>query len=247
MSPRRLIGSNLGVELIPLGNRMMLFGRVMRVLLMRGRKARQVLVYVLAISLLVAAMTNRVCINTIHLQEKAFLPCDLEGPAFQFSMPENADLVPGTGAVNLSLDLAVRVSDPDGVDTVIGGYKNRSESTWRNVTLHHGPDAYWPDEYIGHAINFTLDEHGWVTWDIRFYANDSLGNWNASDITFFSIARSGLPPSTSFINGQDSVDWLQPGLMVIGIVVIFVISYLAVRRRWMTPSSRALSDSALSP
>jgi hypothetical protein len=118
---------------------------------------------------------------------------------------------------------------------VIGGYKNRSESTWRNVTLHHDSDAYW----LGHATNYTLDEHGWVIWDIRFYANDSLGNWNASDITFFSVARSVLPPNTSFINGLDGVDWLQPGLMVLGVVVISIISYLAVRRRWMTPSSRA--------
>jgi len=226
---------------------MMLFGRVMRVLLMRGHKARQALICVLVISLLVAATTNCTCINTIHLQEKVFLPCDLEGPVFQFVMPENADLVPSTGAVNLSLDLAVRVSDSDGVDTVIGGYKNRSESIWRNVTLHHDPDAYWPDQYLGHATNFTLDERGGVIWDIRFYANDSLGNWNVSDITFFSIARSGLPPGTSFINGQDGVDWLQPGLMAMGVVVILVIIYLAVRRRWMTPSSRALSDSALSP
>jgi len=206
---------------------------------MRGHKARQALICVLAISLLATTMTNRACINTIHLQEKAFLLGDLEGPVFQFEMPEFADLVPGTGAVNLSLNLAVSVSDPDGVDTVIGGYKNRSESTWRNVTLHHDPDAYWPDLYLGHATNYTLDEHGWVIWDIRFYANDSLGNWNASDITFFSVARSGLPPSTSFINGLDGVDWLQPGLMVLGVVVIIVISYLAVRRRWMTPSSRA--------
>ena len=227
---------------------MMLFGRIMRVLLMCRHKTRPALICVLAILLLVASMTNRACTNTIHLQEKAFLPCDLEGPVFQFVMPEFADLIPGTGAVNLSLNLAVRVSDPDGVDTVIGGYKNRSESTWRNVTLHHDPDAYWPDQYLGHAIDFTLDdEHSAVIWDIRFYANDSLGNWNASDITFASIWRGNLPPSTSFINGQDGVLWLQLGLMVMGVVVISVIIYLAVRQRWMTPSSRALSDSALSP
>ncbi len=221
----------------------MLFGRVMRVLLMRGHKARQALICVLVISLLVAVMTNRACINAIHLQEKAFLPSDLEGPAFQFAMPEFADLVPSTGVMNLSLNLAVRVSDPDGVDTVIGGYKNSSESTWRNVTLHHDSDAYW----LGHATNYTLDEYGWVIWDIRFYANDSLGNWNASAITFFSVARSGLPANTTVINEQDGVDWLRPSLMVMGVVVIMVISYLAVRRRWMTPSSRAVSDSALSP
>ena len=118
---------------------MMLFGRVMRVLLMRGNNARQALICVLTILLPVAAMTNRACINTLHLQEKAFLLGDLEGPVFQFEMPEFADLVPGTGAVNLSLNLAVSVSDPDGVDTVIGSYKNRSESTWRNVTLRNDP------------------------------------------------------------------------------------------------------------
>ncbi len=210
----------------------------MRVLLMRGHKARQALICVLVISLLIPAMTNRACIDAIHLQEKAFLPCDLEGPAFQFAMPEFADLVPGTGVVNLSLNLAVSVSDPDGVDTVIGSYKNRSKSTWRNVTLRNDPDAYYHDLYIGHAINYTLDVHGGVIWDIRFYANDSLGNWNASDITFFSIWRSGLPLNTTVISEQDGVDWLRPSLMVMGVVVIMVISYLAVRRRWMTPSSR---------
>ena len=85
----------------------------------------------------------------------------------------------------------------------------------------------------------TLDEHGWVIWEIRFYANGALGNWNTSAITFFSVARSGLPANTTVINEQDGVDWLRPSLMVMGVVVIMVISYLAVRRRWMTPSSRA--------
>ncbi|MCW3988331.1 MAG: hypothetical protein NWE87_08475 [Candidatus Bathyarchaeota archaeon] len=47
-----------------------------------------------------------------------------------------------------------------------------------------------------------------------------------------------MPANTTVINGQNGVDWLRPSLMVMGVVAIMVISYLVVRRRWMTPSSR---------
>jgi hypothetical protein len=118
-----------------------------------------------------------------------------EGPTFTFEMPNFADLTPGTGPVNLSLTLAVTVTDPDGVDTVLGSYSNRSESIWRNVTLHHDLTSVTSDFYKGHACNFTLDdEHSGVIWDIKFYANDTLGHWNVSETTFLSVWRPNLPP-----------------------------------------------------
>lgn len=157
---------------------------------------------------------------------------DFEGPTFTFEMPNFADLVPSTGSVNLSLDLAVTVTDPDGVDTVIGSYSNRSESIWKNVTLHQDWTSDTSDYYKGHACDFTIDEkHNGVIWDIKFYANDTLGNWNVSETTFLSVWRPNLPPPSEVV--------YQENLRVFQIMLIFTIIAISLFTTWVVFQKKA--------
>ena len=151
---------------------------------------------------------------------------DSEGPTFTFTMPNFADLIPSKEPISLSLELAVRVTDPDGVDTVIGSYSNRSESLWQNITLHQDWASGKSDYYKGHACDFTLDEtHNGVIWDIKFYANDTLGNWNVSETTFLSVWRPNLPPPSEIAH--------QEYLWAFQIMLIFAIFAIAFITTWV--------------
>jgi hypothetical protein len=157
--------------------------------------------------------------------KRVHTPTESEGPTFTFEMPNFADLIPGTEPVNLSLNLAVTVTDPDGVDTVIGSYSNRSDPIWRNVTLHQDLISGTSGYYIGHACNFTLDdEHSGVIWDIKFYANDTLGHWNVSETTFLSFWRPNLPPPSETAH--------QENLQIFRVILIFAIFVIGAVTTW---------------
>lgn len=125
--------------------------------------------------------------------------CQTSGPSFDLtSMPGFADLVPGSEPVTLTLELRVRVTDPDGVSVVIGSYKNESSSEWTNVTMLEDLSLGNPDDYVAKPLNYTMVGTNWVViWDVIFYANDSLGNWNTSDLHKMSVCRQGYSPIPS--------------------------------------------------
>jgi hypothetical protein len=114
----------------------------------------------------------------------AFVLSDSTGPEFLDVGDAFADSIPSADPLNMTLRFSVLVRDPDGIDTVIGSYKNRSESIWKNVTMDiysdRGNNTY---RYFTEPLNFTLDiEHTLAVWDLKFYANDTLGNWNYSEL-----------------------------------------------------------------
>jgi len=119
-----------------------------------------------------------------------FCLSDSQGPSFSLGwMPGFEDLVPNTEPVNLTLRLVVGVTDPDGVDSVIGSYKNSSQTEWTNVTMHEDPRYSQPDVYDA-DVNYTTPAGGFLyIWQYLFYANDSLGNWNKSDMRNVSVSR----------------------------------------------------------
>jgi hypothetical protein len=95
------------------------------------------------------------------------------------------------------------VRDPDGIDTVIGSYKNRSESIWKNVTMEvYGDIGNNTFLYSAKPLNFTLDnEHRLEVWYVKYYANDTLGNWNVSELVSISkyLLPSGSQPDYSIV------------------------------------------------
>jgi len=181
----------------------------------------------LVIALLIA--NAGVTIASSHsFSNPSFQVYQSSGPSFDLTfMPGFADLVPGAEPVTLTLELRVGVTDPDGVSTVIGSYKNNSSSTWTNVSMYQDTTTSFPDDYVAWPLNYTVNEpHFVVIWDIEFYANDSLNTWSMSNVHRLSVCRQG---------SADTDTDIQP-LVIIAIAtglaaVIFPTIYLLNRRR----------------
>ncbi|MHA1948500.1 MAG: hypothetical protein ACXABY_27285 [Candidatus Thorarchaeota archaeon] len=153
-----------------------------------------------------------------------FMISDDSGPVFDLTaLPDFVTLVPGSEPVILTLELIVRVSDPDDVDTVIGSYSNRSQN-WVNITLEPDDSTNSTELYSAQALNYTVPGGYSVTiWHIRYYANDSLGNWNVSQLKTLSVSRQPGPPWYGNV---------PVGLLVVATIMIpLVISIFLIRRR----------------
>ena len=116
-----------------------------------------------------------------------------DAPVFMGVMNFYADLVPTSQPVNCTLNTFAFVYDEDGVDTVIASYKNRSTTIWRNATMtwmrhiDEGEEAGF-ELYSANLTTFTMDRnHSAVIWNIKFFANDTLGNWAESNTVNYSI------------------------------------------------------------
>jgi hypothetical protein len=140
--------------------------------------------------------------NTIlsRKTDRTFVLSDSTGPEFLHIGARFADLVPSNDPVNVTLGLSVVVRDPDGIDTVIGRYKNRSESIWKRVIMDlYGDVGNNTYVYFAEPLNFTLDiEHRLGLWDVKYYANDTLGNWNYSELGSISYWFMGPKPQPDY-------------------------------------------------
>ncbi len=178
--------------------------------------------------ILLAAIIAGYNADETTLRKNGMYLADSSGPTLTPMMPEFIDLVPGNGPVNVSLELRVNATDSDGVEVVIGSYSNRSESTWTNVTMILDPLYEDPNVYLG-IVNYTLDdEHRGVYWNIRFFASDTLGNWNVSEDTFQSVTRGNVPTTTT---AQPPELELFELVLVLPVVVVIIIAMVWIRRR----------------
>lgn len=145
----------------------------------------------------------------------AYALSDSSGPIFDGVAGYFADLVPTDQPVNWSMNAQVFVYDPDGVDSVIACHKNHTVTSWSNTTMRFtGQNQKGFDIYRTNLGNYTLDrEHTSALWSVKYYANDSLGNWNVSGIANYSIAY--------FYSESSSLDILLP--VIILIIVAFVL------------------------
>jgi hypothetical protein len=89
-----------------------------------------------------------------------------------------------TAPVSYLENFTITVSDDDGVDTIIGSYKYKIHTTWTNITMTK-------QEITNTTVKSTLSLNFTVNWDIfnsyedgdyidvdlRFIANDTVGNW----------------------------------------------------------------------
>lgn len=161
-----------------------------------------------------------------------FIVSDNSGPDFDLSLlPDFVDLIPSSEPVIFSLELRVGVSDPDHVDTVIGSYSNNSEN-WVNITLNYDESTSYPDDYAAQALNYTVPGGYSVTiWNMRFFANDSLGNWNVSQLKTVSVARPhfGTGTETTHTNGNMVLGPLIGAIIMIPIVIAIIWSIKSKR------------------
>jgi len=110
------------------------------------------------------------------------VPCSFafssdNGPTFSEYGDFYVDYLGDSGGV----DLRVTVTDEDGVDTVIGSLSNVTEAVWLNVTLVESSTL--PGRYSGsYGVDLPEAGHTYV-YHVKYYANDTLGNWNTSNVT----------------------------------------------------------------
>ncbi len=202
----------------------------MRLRNLRGKE--KIITTLMLILLLFTLITQQS--NSKSTNVERFIISDDSGPVFDLTrLPDFVDLIPGSEPVIFSFELRVGVSDPDNVDTVIGSYSNNSEN-WVNITLNYDESTSYPDDYAAHALNYTiLGGYSVTIWNMRFFANDSLGNWNVSQIKTVSVARShfgtGTGTETTPTSGNLAVLPLIGVLIMIPIVLAIIWSIKSKR------------------
>jgi len=180
-------------------------------------------------------------ISNQSYSSSSFQLCQSSSPSFDLTlMPEFVDLIPNIEPVNLILELRVGVTDSDGVSIVIGSYKNNSSSEWTNVSMSHDAISSDPDDYVAWPHNYTMIEPSFlVIWDIKFYANDSLNNWNISSMHQMSICRQSSTNTATTGNTTSSTTSITatilpsvPLVMTVAIIAIILpVLYVVYHRR----------------
>lgn len=126
--------------------------------------------------------------------------------------------------ISLQLIIGVNVFDEDGIDTVIGSYKEESATIWSNITLTYDYSFNnGREHYTGNGPTFNLTPTSrYMVWNAVFYANDTLGNWNKSSQGNYIYNMFG-PQTTS----------IPPTVAIIGTVIslTLVIIVIAIRRK----------------
>jgi len=149
-----------------------------------------------------------------------------QGPEFANLGNFYADLLPNdTNEAHVRLNLFVTVRDSDGIDTVIGSYKDANGTIWSNVTLtlFDTLEDDWM-YYVGHGENVTLKpEIRLKIWNVKYYANDTLGNWNVSAVmnnSYYLMLLQEPPLNPLILSGS-----------IIAVVGIFTVVLLVWRKK----------------
>ena len=108
-----------------------------------------------------------------------------EGPTFSDYGDFYADFLNESASVWFH----VTVNDSDGVDLVIGSTKEVSELLWHNVTLIASESD--PNRYYGY-YPVILPSPGSLVFEVKYFAADSLDNWNVSDTVHHSLNNIGM-------------------------------------------------------
>ena len=90
---------------------------------------------------------------------------------------------------NASVWFHVTVTDSDGVDLVIGSTRETTEDLWHNVTLIASESQ--PNRYYGY-YPVILPSPGSIIFEVKYFAADSLNNWNVSDTVFYYLNNIGM-------------------------------------------------------
>ena len=108
-----------------------------------------------------------------------------EGPIFSDISDFYADFLNESASVWFH----VTVTDSDGIDLVIGSTRETSEHLWHNVTLTASESD--PNRYYGY-YPVILPSPGSIIFEVKFFAADSLNNWNVSDSVFYHLNNIGM-------------------------------------------------------
>jgi len=190
-----------------------------------------VIALTLTVLVLLVSRAGEVGMTIESSPSSPFQVCQTSGPSFDLTlMPGFVDLIPGSEPVTLTLELRVEVTDPDEVSVVIGSYKNESSSEWTNVTMLEDLSSGNQDDYVAEPLNYTMVGTNWlVIWYVIFYANDSVGNWNTSDMHKMSVCRQG------YISAFTVVALATALMVMVVITLLLFLLYMIHRHRRSSP------------
>ncbi|MFQ5831303.1 MAG: hypothetical protein ACE5H4_01195 [Candidatus Thorarchaeota archaeon] len=120
----------------------------------------------------------------------------------------------------------VTVEDPDGLETVIASYRNRTEGLWSNITMQDVDENSTRSRYRAY-LHVEVPEPGVYVWDIRYVANDTLGHSGVSDV----------------VQHYYTWDWPAPDptpvlvLVVIGVGTLIMAVGVTLRRGMLRPKT----------
>ncbi len=112
------------------------------------------------------------------------------------------------------IPFTVTVEDPDGVETVIASYRNRTEDQWSNVTMQAIDENSTRSRYWVY-LHVRVPEPGAYVWDIQYVANDTLGYSSVSDVIQHSYAWNWPDPTPVIVLAIGVVGTLMVVLVVV--------------------------------
>jgi len=124
------------------------------------------------------------------------------------------------------IPFTVTVEDPDGVETVIASYRNRTEDQWSNITMQDMDENSTRSRYAAY-LHVEVPEPGVYVWDIQYMANDTLGYSSVSDVIQHSYAWNWPDPDPT------PVIILAIG----GVGTLMVVIVVAMKRGVLRPKS----------
>ena len=124
------------------------------------------------------------------------------------------------------IPFTVTVEDPDGVETVIASYRNRTEDQWSNVTMQAIDENSTRSRYWVY-LHVRVPEPGAYVWDIRYVANDTLGHSSVSDVIQHSYGWNWPDPDPTPVIA----------LAIGGVVTLMVVIGVVMKRGVLQPKS----------
>ncbi len=165
------------------------------------------------------------------------VPSDYEGPVFIDVYGTDVDTTPITEPTtfNITLPLHVKVWDPDGVDTVIGSYRNYTEADWNNVTMAYigdDPDNASIHWFIANVTTWFLADalHTRAIWNMKYYAGNIHDRWAVSNVVNYTVHTAYTPTSPTY-PPDDSTLLMVGGIAAMVTASVIVAIYLKRRGR----------------
>ena len=150
---------------------------------------RKMWIFILIEFVLVLSNLTTELSSEYHLEFKtsnnSFTLDDTLGPTIE--LPENLPLHIDcliTAPISHLLNFTITVSDDDGIDKIIASYKHRIHTIWTNITMQKQQitnttviSTLSLDFAVNMEVFSSYEDGDNIDVDLRFYANDTEGNW----------------------------------------------------------------------
>ncbi|MHA1906772.1 MAG: hypothetical protein ACW98Y_05735 [Candidatus Thorarchaeota archaeon] len=168
---------------------------------------------------------------------------DNQGPTIDWYGPDNSTeeaIIAWDGIYNGQTEenwpQRAWVNDTDGVDTVVFMMRDHGETEWLNFTptLVEGNDTLGRYQYNytypvwwNYTRNYPETGGFGGSFEIKIFANDTLGNWSETGILGYTGGYMEIVPPSDVV----LMSTLLPILAGVGVIIVAIAIYLVFRRR----------------